>query len=271
MIKTNKQNYKPGVRQFGLINWRGTASLLLKEINRFLIVWSQTLFAPLITTIIFYSVFSISLGNDRPDVLGVNFMSFLLPGLISMACIQQSFSHSSSSIMMGKIMGTIVDTISSPLSAGEVVFALIFASITRSFMIAIVSITVFWFFVDLTIFSFSKIFIFLFLSSFILGAAGFIAGLWAEKFDHMASITNFVLLPLSFLSGTFYTIERLPYILQKISEFNPFFCMIDGIRYGFLGKSDGNIMFGFVYLVILSVVMWYLSYLLYKKGWKIKS
>ena len=214
MIEINSKNYKPGVRQFGFINWRGAISLFIKEVNRFLIVWSQTLFAPLITTILFYSVFSISLGNDRPDVLGVNFMSFLLPGLISMGCIQQAFSHSSSSIMMGKIMGTIVDTISSPLSAGEVVFAIIFASVTRSFMIAFVSIVVFWFFVDLKIFSFSSIFVFLFLSSFILGAAGFIAGLWAEKFDHMATITNFVLLPLSFLSGTFYSIKRLPDLLQ---------------------------------------------------------
>tara|TARA_B100000579_G_C22835864_1_gene858692 strand:- start:1351 stop:2166 length:816 start_codon:yes stop_codon:yes gene_type:complete len=271
MIEKNIENYKPGVRKFGIINWVGAKHLYIKEVNRFLIVWSQTLFAPLITTVLFYMVFSISIGSNRPDVLGVSYMNFLLPGLISMSCIQQSFSHSSSSLLMGKMMGTIVDTISSPLSSSEVVLATILASVTRSFMIAIISIFVFFIFIDVKIYSYLALFCFLFLSSFILGATGFIAGLWAEKFDHMASITNFVLLPLSFLSGTFYSISKLPIYLQTISEYNPFFCMIDGIRYGFLGNSDGSIKFELIYLVILSIIMWYLSYLLYKKGWKIKS
>ena len=110
----------------------------------------------------------------------------------------------------------------------------------------------------------------MFLSSFILGAVGFIAGLWAEKFDHMASVTNFIIIPLSFLSGTFYSIDRLPYILQKISEINPFFYMIDGFRYGFIGVSDGSIRFGLIYLALLSIICWFLAYFLYKKGYKIK-
>ena len=110
-----------------------------------------------------------------------------------------------------------------------------------------------------------------FLSSFILGNVGIIAGLWSEKFDNMATVTNFVIVPLSFLSGTFYTIDRLPGFLQTISEFNPFFYMIDGFRYSFIGKADGSITIGLIYLVILSFVTWFITYLLYKKGYKIKS
>ena len=119
--------------------------------------------------------------------------------------------------------------------------------------------------------TFFFIIIYLFLSSFILGAFGFITGLWAEKFDHMSSVTNFLVVPLSFLSGTFYSVDMLPHFLQLISEYNPFFYMIDGFRYGFIGKSDGSITFGVIYLSIISVVIWYASYYLYKKGYKIKS
>tara|TARA_B100000700_G_scaffold298185_1_gene363818 strand:- start:756 stop:1085 length:330 start_codon:yes stop_codon:yes gene_type:complete len=109
------------------------------------------------------------------------------------------------------------------------------------------------------------------LGAFVLGSLGFITGLWAEKFDHMASVTNFIITPLSFLSGVFYTIDRLPQFFQSISKINPFFYMIDGFRFGFLGVSDGSITTGLIYLTILSVIMWFSSYYLYKIGYKIKS
>jgi len=163
-----------------------------------------------------------------------------------------------------------VDVLYAPLSAGEVTIATILAASTRSIMIATISIIVFSFIIELTIVSFTYIIIFTFLSSFILGAVGFMAGLWAEKFDHMASVTNFLIVPLSFLSGTFYSIDRLPSVLHKISELNPFFYMIDGFRYGFIGTSDGSIIYGIIYLTILSFVTWYIAYLLYKRGYKIK-
>ena len=138
-------------------------------------------------------------------------------------------------------------------------------------MIAIISILIFYFIIDLKFFNLFYIFIFTFLGSFILGSIGFIAGLWAEKFDHMASVTNFLIVPLSFLSGTFYTIEKLPSILYNISKINPFFYMIDGFRYGFIGTSDGSIRFGLLYLIILSFLSWLVAYILFKKGYKIKS
>ena len=138
-------------------------------------------------------------------------------------------------------------------------------------MIAIVSILVFKFFVDLEIHNIFYVFIFTFLGSFILSSIGFIIGLWAEKFDHMASATNFIIVPLSFLSGTFYSIDRLPALLKTISEFNPFFYIIDGFRYGFLGVSDGSVSFGILYLILLSFITWFIAYILFKKGYKIKS
>jgi ABC-2 type transport system permease protein len=201
----------------------------------------------------------------------VSFINFLAPGLIAMQIIQQAFSHSSSSLLMGKIMGNIVDMIAAPLSPGEVTISIIFASITRALMIAIASIIVFSFLIDIEINNILYIIIYIFLSSFILGAAGFIAGLWAEKFDHMATVTNFFIVPLSFLSGTFYSVDKLPNFLQLISKFNPFFYMIDGFRYGFIGNSDGSITFGLIYLSLLCIITWFVSYILYKKGYKIKS
>ena len=173
--------------------------------------------------------------------------------------------------MIGKIQGNIVDILYAPLSAGEVTIAVTLAAVTRSFMIGIISIFIFYFLVNIEIKNLYAIIFYTFISSFILGSIGVIAGLWAEKFDHMASVTNFIIVPLSFLSGTFYTIDNLPQVLQTVSKCNPFFYMIDGFRYGFLEKSDGSIFIGVIYLSVLAIVLWFLSYILYKKGYKIKS
>ncbi len=266
-----KNKYQIGVRRFGLINWTGLKSLWVKECNRFLTVWQQTLLSPLVSSLLFLSVLSLALGNDRGDVLGHSFIIFLAPGLIAMSILQQSFSHSVSSLMISKIQGNIVDMLYAPLSALEVSIAIIFSAMTRSFLIGIISIVVFSLIIEVPIFNVFYIFLFGFLSSFILGSLGFITGLWAEKFDHTATITNFVITPLSFLSGVFYSIDKLPKMFQIISIFNPFFYMIDGFRYGFLGTSDGSIFFGITYLTLLSFIMWFIAFYLYKIGYKIKS
>jgi len=270
MVEMTKK-YKIGTRRFGLINWVGAWTLYKKEVLRFLIVWIQTIFSPLISSLLFLLVLSLAIGNERGEVLGVPFIVFLAPGLIAMQVIQQSFSHSSSSFMIGKIQGNIVDLLYAPLSATEVTISVCLAAVTRSFMIAAISIIVFYLIIDIEIKHFFTLILFTFLSSFILGNIGTIAGLWAEKFDHMATVTNFVIVPLSFLSGTFYSIERLPEVLQIISKANPFFYMIDGFRYSFIGKADGSIFIGLIYLSVLSFVSWFVTYLLYKKGYKIKS
>ena len=265
------KKYQIGVRKFGLVNWIGFRTLYIKEVSRFLVVWAQTLLSPLISSLLFLSVLSLALGNERGEVLGFSFISFLAPGLIAMSIIQQSFSHSVSSLMIAKIQGNITDTLFAPLSAVEVSLAIILAAVTRSIVILVISIIVFSLIVEIHIYSIFYIFVGAFLGSFILGALGFITGLWAEKFDHTATITNFIVTPLSFLSGVFYSVDRLPAFFQSMSKINPFFFIIDITRFGFLGVSDGFIVFGLIYLTIIAFVMWFLSYYLYKIGYKIKS
>jgi ABC-2 type transport system permease protein len=258
-------------KQFGFISWLGFYTLYKKEVLRFLKVAIQTIISPLVSALLFLMVLTLAIGNDRASALGFPFITFLAPGLIAMQTIQQSFSHTSSSIMIGKIQGNIIDILYAPLSPGEVTLAIILAAVTRSFIIASTSLVVFSFIIDLQFYNFYYIFIFTFLGSFVLGSIGFIVGLWAEKFDNMASATNFVIVPLSFLSGTFYSTQKLPGPLQSISDWNPFFYMIDGFRYGFLGVSDGSLKFGLYYLSILSCLTWYTAYILFKKGYKVKS
>ena len=269
MVEIEKK-YKIYEKKFGYFNWLGFFTLYQKEILRFLKVMIQTIISPLVSAILFLIVLSLAIGNDKGEALGFPFITFLAPGLIAMQIIQQAFSHTSSSIMIGKIQGNIVDILYAPLSASEVTLATILAGVTRSFIIAAVSILIFSFLIDLEYYNFYYIIIYTFLGSFILGAVGFVIGLWAEKFDNMASATNFIIVPLSFLSGTFYSIKKLPEILQKISEWNPFFYIIDGFRYGFLGASDGSLKFGLLYLIVLCCLTWFVSYILFKRGYKIK-
>ncbi len=265
------KKYKIKTRRFGLINWVGAWTLYKKEVLRFYSVWIQTILSPLISSLLFLLVLSLAIGPDRSDVLGVPFITFLAPGLISMQIIQQSFSHSSSSFMGKKMDGTIVDLLYAPLSPGEITLSISFSAVTRSVVIGIVSIVVFKLILGIEITNYLSLIVFTFLSAFVLGNIGIIVGLWAEKYDHMATATNFVIVPFSFLSGTFYTTDRLPEFLQIISKANPFFYMIDGFRYSFIGKADGSVFLGMIYLSALSFVSWFVAYLLYKKGYKIKS
>ena len=270
MVDLNTK-YKIGKRRFGLINWIGFYSLYKKETLRFLIVFGQTVFGPVLTGILFLIVISIAWGEEKGNVLGLPFVMFLAPGLISMQVIQQAFSHSSSSILMGKMMGNIIDLIGSPLSAAEVTLGIILASVTRSFIICIVSIICFNLIVEVNIVNYYYFLIYLLLSSFLMGSLGFIAGMWAEKFDNMATVTNFFIIPLSFLSGAFYSIDKLPEIIKVVSTYNPFFHMIDGLRFSMIGISDGPINFGLLYLLFFNLVLWFIAYYLYKTGYKIKS
>ena len=266
-----ENKYRIYEKKFGNVNWIGFWTLYKKEVLRFLIVIIQTIISPLVTSLLFLLVLSLAIGNERGEVLGFPFITFLAPGLIAMQVIQQAFSHSSSSIMIGKIQGNIVDILYAPMTAAEITLAINLAACTRSLIIAIVSIAVFSFIVNLEFYNFFYIFIFTFFGAFILSSIGIVIGLWAEKFDHMASATNFIIVPLSFLSGTFYSINRLPETLKNVSEMNPFFYIIDGFRYGFLGTSDGSIQFGLFYLIFLSCLTWFAAYILFKKGYKIKS
>ncbi len=270
MVEIQKK-YTLEVNKFGFINYVGFFSLYSRECSRFFVVWAQTLLSPLVSSLLFLSVLSLALGNERGDVLGHSFIVFLAPGLIIQSMMLQSFSHSTSSLMISKMQGNIVDILYAPLSSLEVSFSIILAAVTRSIVIGIVSAVVFFLIVDLKINNLVYIFFSAFFGSFFIGSLGFITGLWATKFDHTATITNFIITPLAFLSGVFYTIDKLPSIFQTISYFNPFFHIINIFRYGFLGASDGDISFGIIYLPILSLIGWFIAYILYKNGYKIKT
>jgi len=270
MVELQKK-YQIGSRRFGLINWVGTYSLFKKEVLRFLTVSGQTLFGPILTSILFLTVISLAIGDQRTEVLGVTYIKFLASGLIMMQVIQQSFAHSSSSLMMGKMMGTITDVVHSPLSSLEIVFAITMASAVRGILIASVSTLIFVFFIDLAIQNFFLWFIYLFLGGLLMGSLGIIIGLYADKFDQMSTVTNFIIVPLSFLSGTFYSIDKLPKYLQIISNYNPFFHMIDGFRYSFIGQLDGSVLFGISMLILMNLLITYSAYILVHKGYKIKS
>ena len=270
MVELQKK-YNLKVNKFGFINYVGFISLYSRECSRFFVVWAQTLLSPLVSSLLFLSVLSLALGSQRGDVLGHSFIVFLAPGLIIQSMMLQSFSHSSSSLMISKMQGNIIDLLYAPLSALEVSISIILAAVTRSIIIGIVSTLVFFLIVDIKITNMIFIFYSAFFGSFFIGSLGFITGLWATKFDHTATITNFIITPLAFLSGVFYTIDKLPSIFQTISYFNPFFHIINIFRYGFLGVSDGNIYFGIIYLPLLSLSAWFIAYILYRNGYKIKT
>jgi len=265
------KGYKIYEKKFGYVNWLGAFSLYVKEVKRIFLVWIQVLVSPLIQTLLLYAVLNLSIGQYRGEILGIPFMTFLWPGLISMSIIQAAFAHTSSSIMVGKMMLTLEDVVKSPLNSAEVTLSIIFASCTRSFLITLLSIVIFSFLTDLTIHSIPLLIIFTFLGSFILGAIGFCCGLYADKFDEMSGIQTFIILPASMLSGVFFINESLNPFFQTIMQFNPFWYIIDGMRFSFLGVVDGSIVIGLWYLSGLAVVTWLIALLLYSRGYKIKK
>ena len=266
------KNFKLGIkREIGKVNWTGLITLYIKEVKRFTNVFLQTITAPMVTTLLFVIVFSIAIDRNA-GFHQVPFITFLVPGLIMMSVIQNSFANASSAFMTAKVQGSIVDLLMAPLGPIEILIAHTLASVTRGLCVFTASFLLLWI---LGIIDFPKYFIWMMLyliqGGITLAIIGMLAGIWAQKFDQLSIISNFVIQPLAFLSGTFYSIERLPDFLQAVSKVNPFFYMIDGFRYSFIGTSDGSISIGLVYLTVLSFVSWLVCYLLYKKGYKIKS
>jgi ABC-2 type transport system permease protein len=263
----------PGEPVIRNVNWGGLKTLYLKEVRRFFKVQTQTVWAPAITTLLYLIIFSVALGREGRTVMGVPFADFIAPGLIVMAMLQNAFANSSFSLLVGKIQGTIVDYLMPPLSSGELIAGLVGAAVTRAFLVG--------FAVWLAMLVFPgvhvgpdhllPIFLFGLLGSAMLAFLGLLTSIWAEKFDHAAAVTNFVVAPLSLLSGTFYSIESLSPAFQAISHANPFFYVISGFRYGFIGAADSNLHVGGAVLLAINLGLFALCYILLKKGWKLKN
>jgi len=220
------------------VNSTGLYTLFYKEILRFGKVLLQTLIAPIITALLYLLVFGHVFEGRLQVFPGVSYTAFLIPGLVMMAVIQNSFANSSSSLIQSKVTGNLIFILLTPLSHLEFFLAFVLAAAVRGVLVGLGVYLAGTLFTPLPVQHLGFILLFAFLSSAVLGATGVIAGIWAEKFDQLAGFQNFIILPLSFLSGVFYSIHSLPGFWQKLSHFNPFFYMIDGFRYGFFGVSD---------------------------------
>jgi ABC-2 type transport system permease protein len=264
---------EPGVPVIKRVNWGGLRTLYIKEVRRFFKVQLQTIWAPAITTLLFLVIFSVSLGGVKPEVMGVPFADFIAPGLIMMGMMQNAFANSSFSLLVGKIQGTIVDYLMPPLSVGELLIAMVGGAMTRAALVglAVWGAMVFWPGVHVNPQHFWAILWFGLLGSAMLSLLGVLTSIWAEKFDHAAAVSNFVVAPLSLLSGTFYSVDRLSPTFAAISHANPFFYAISGFRYGFIGVADSPLMFGSLILIGMNVVLCVICYALLHSGWKLKN
>ncbi|WP_413469439.1 ABC transporter permease [Qipengyuania gaetbuli] len=260
------------------INRVGLWSLYIKEVRRFLKVQTQTIWAPAVTTLLFLVIFTVALGRTDREILGVNFATFVAPGLIVMGMMQNAFANSSFSLLSGKIQGTIIDLLMPPLSVGELMGGIVAAAITRAIMVggAVALAMAFYPGVDLSLAHPWSVAWFGLMGAAMLAILGLLASIWAEKFDHNAAVTNFVIAPLSLLSGTFYVIDNLAPAFQAVSRVNPFFYVISGFRFGFLGESDiGDtneaVISSALGLGLFNLVLAYFVYRVLKSGWKIRS
>lgn len=258
-----------GARRFGRVNWLGLYTLAAREIMRFMAVWQQTIFAPLMTAGLFVVVFALALGGDR-QVMGLPYLAFIGPGILMMTVIQNAFANTSSSIVSSKMQGNIVDTLMPPLSAAEILAGYLIGAVVRAGLVGLV------------IGSGMALLLgqlpvhpvwalgFILLGALFMGGLGLIGGVLAQKWDQMAAITNFVVTPLSFLSGTFYSIEALPPFFRAISHANPIFYLIDGARYGFTGVSDANPVLGLTICTLAVVLVCGGAWALLRSGYRMK-
>ena len=262
-----------GERHIRNVNWIGLQTLYMKEVRRFFKVQMQTVWAPAITTLLYLIIFTVALGSVKPRVLGVPFADFIAPGLIIMGMMQNAFANSSFSLLVGKMQGTIVDYLMPPLSNAEVLAALTFAAVTRAFLVGgtIWLAMLLWPGVHVTPVHIWAILWFGLMGSMMLALIGVMTSIWAEKFDHAAVVSNFVVAPAALLSGTFYSVDKLAPTFQAISHANPFFYAISGFRYGFIGAADSPVIFGAIVLLGLNIALGTICYLLLRSGWKLRS
>ena len=262
-----------GERHIRNVNWIGLQTLYMKEVRRFFKVQLQTVWAPAITTLLYLIIFTVALGKVKPTVLGVSFADFIAPGLIIMGMMQNAFANSSFSLLVGKVQGTIVDYLMPPLSNAEVLAGLVGASVTRAFLVGatIWLAMAIWPGVNVTPAHFWAVLWFGLMGSTMLALIGVLTSIWAEKFDHAAAVSNFVVAPAALLSGTFYSVDKLSPTFQAISHANPFFYAISGFRYGFIGSADSPVVLGALLLLALNIMLGLICYFLLRSGWKLRA
>lgn len=266
----------PGDPVIRSVNWGGLQTLYIKEVRRFFKVQLQTIWAPAVTTLLYLVIFTVALGARSAVTIGggtIAFADFLAPGLIVMGMMTNAYANGSFSLLVGKIQGNIVDYLMPPLSTGEIMLGLVGASVTRAILtgLAVWAVMLVWPNVHVSIAHPWAVIWFGLMGSTMLALLGLLTSIWAEKFDHAAAVQNFVIGPLALLSGTFYSVERLAPVFAAISHANPFFYVISGFRYGFLGVTDSPVIVGAVALAVINLALVALSYVLIARGWKLKA
>ncbi|HEU4960887.1 MAG TPA: ABC transporter permease [Sphingomonas sp.] len=264
----------PGVPVIRNVNWGGLRTLYVKEVRRFFKVQLQTVWAPAVTTLLYLIIFTLAFsGRGRGMVMGVPFAEFIAPGLIVMGMLNNAFQNASFSLLVGKIQGTIVDYLQPPLSTGELLVGLVGGAVTRAYCVggAVWLAMLVWPDIHVVPQHLWAVLWFGTLGAVFLAFIGVLTSIWAEKFDHAAAVTNFVIAPLTLLSGTFYSVDSLAPSFRAISHLNPFFYVISGFRYGFLGVADSPIALGSVVVIAIDVVLGLVCYAALRRGWKLKS
>ncbi|MEM9500118.1 MAG: ABC transporter permease [Pseudomonadota bacterium] len=266
------QNFSDmGRRRFGRVNWLGLATLARREVARFMAVWTQTVMAPLVTAGLLLAIFSIAIGSRRPEVMGVDFSTFIAPGILMMTVIQNAFANTSSSIVIAKIQGNIVDTLMPPLSALELVLGYLAGAVARGAVVALATGAGLALVLGLVPHDPVIWLAFVLVGSAFLGALGMLAGILANKFDQMAAITNFIITPLAFLSGTFYSVDDLPPGLNFICHLNPVFYLIDGARYGTIGISDSSPALSLSIVALSTLGVSVITWVMIRTGFRLKN
>ncbi|MEQ8396327.1 ABC transporter permease [Thalassobaculum sp.] len=261
----------PAPRRIRRVNWIGVWTLYKKEVWRFIKVINQTVAAPVVTTLLFLAVFTLALGRDVQLGAGISFPMFLAPGLVMMSLLQNAFANTSSSIVGSKMQGNIVDLLMPPLGPGELTAAFALGAITRGLVVGTVTAVTMALVVGFAMPSPLLALYFAVMGALFFGLLGVVAGIWAEKFDHLSAVTNFAVTPLTFLSGTFYSIDRLPGLWNSIAHLNPVFWLIDGFRAGMIGWSDSTPWIGGVAIAGLDLALFALCWRLFATGWKLKA
>ncbi|MET4683920.1 ABC transporter permease [Brevundimonas faecalis] len=261
----------PQPRRYDGINWVGLRTLYLREVRRFWKVGAQTIAAPVVTTLLYMLVFVVALKGARPPLHGTPFAEFVAPGLIMMAILQNAFANASSSLIQAKIMGTATDFLTPPLSPLELTIGFTLGAATRGVVVGLVTALCVLPFAKLGLANVFLILWFGLIASLLMGMLGVLAGLWSEKFDHLSAVQNFVVMPMTFLSGTFYLVDNLPEPFASISRFNPFFYLIDGFRAGFIGHAEGSLAVGMIMSAVLTLLMGVACWLIFRSGWRLKS
>ncbi len=261
----------PQPRRYGAVNWIGLQTLVTREVRRFLKVFTQTVAAPVVTTLLLLSVFALALGGSVRSVAGLPFAEFLAPGLIMMAMVQNAFANTSSSLTIAKVQGNIVDSLMPPLSAAELTLGFALGGVVRGLVVGGAVALCLVPFVRIHVHAAGFILFHGLAAALLLSLLGVIGGIWSQKFEHISAFTNFVVTPLAFLSGTFYTVDRLPEPWHMIALVNPFFYMIDGFRYGFIGHTDGGLLTGILVMIVANLVLGAICHRMFATGYRLRA